>query len=150
MRRPEVHTEIEIDAPAEEVWALLSAFDRYPDWNPLVRRLLGSPEVGSTLKVRIESPNGKGPITFHSRLVAYEPGREIRWVGKLLLEWIFAGEHTLRVEPRGEDRSLFVQREDYRGVLARPAIWLFGNHVRTRFEQMNRALKDHVERMDSG
>src|SRR5208337_3854746 len=33
----EIHTEIEINAPAEKVWKVLTDFAAYPEWNPFVR-----------------------------------------------------------------------------------------------------------------
>jgi uncharacterized membrane protein len=34
----EIHTEIEINAPAEKVWRVLTDFAAYPEWNPFVGR----------------------------------------------------------------------------------------------------------------
>ena len=34
----EIHTEIEINAPAEKIWKVLTDFAAYPEWNPFVRR----------------------------------------------------------------------------------------------------------------
>jgi uncharacterized protein YndB with AHSA1/START domain len=30
----EIHTEIEINSPAEKVWRVLTDFATYPEWNP--------------------------------------------------------------------------------------------------------------------
>ena len=44
MRQLEATTEI--DAPPPEVWAVLTDFDRYPDWNPFIRAIVGDCEAG--------------------------------------------------------------------------------------------------------
>ena len=33
----QISTEIEINAPVETVWSILTDFDKYPDWNPFVK-----------------------------------------------------------------------------------------------------------------
>src|SRR5919206_3637792 len=54
MPMKELHSQIEIDAPAERVWHLLTDFASYPQWNPFIRSISGEPRVGERLEVRIE------------------------------------------------------------------------------------------------
>jgi uncharacterized protein YndB with AHSA1/START domain len=49
----ELHSEIEINAPAERVWELLTDFASYPQWNPFIRTISGQPTKGERLEVRI-------------------------------------------------------------------------------------------------
>ena len=46
-----LETEIHITASPERVWSVLMDFDRYPDWNPFIRRARGRVEVGEKLEV---------------------------------------------------------------------------------------------------
>ena len=48
-----IQTEIEIDAPAEEVFSILMDFDKYPEWNPLTVRIDGVAEVDEVLKLHV-------------------------------------------------------------------------------------------------
>ncbi len=43
-----LHTEIQIEADPAEVWAVLTDFDRYPDWNPFLVDVRGDAEPGAT------------------------------------------------------------------------------------------------------
>ena len=79
-----IATEIEIDADPDRVWEVFSDFDAYPTWNPVIKSVKGDTAVGSKLEVRIEPPEGRG-MTFKPTVRASEPGREFRWLGKLLL-----------------------------------------------------------------
>jgi uncharacterized protein YndB with AHSA1/START domain len=70
----EIHTEIEIDAPAEKVWRVLTDFAAYPEWNPFVRRLEGEVRVHARLQVHVQPAGGKGMSIRPTVLVA-EPNR---------------------------------------------------------------------------
>ena len=103
----EFRREIEIDAPPERVWAVVTDFAAYPDWNPFIRRISGELHEGAKLEVRIEPPGARA-TTFKPTVRAVEANRELRWLGRLLLPGIFDGEHSLRIEPLDGGRSRFV------------------------------------------
>jgi hypothetical protein len=138
--------EIEIDAPSSRVWQVVSDFESYPDWNPFIRSISGRRERGAKLEVRIAPPGGR-PMTFRPKVQSLEEGRELRWLGRLLVPGLFDGEHRLLVEPLDPNRSRFVQSERFSGLLVG---LLRGVLERTEagFEQMNRALKQRAEHVD--
>jgi hypothetical protein len=139
----ELRREIEIDAPPERVWQVVTDFAAYPDWNPFIRRIGGELREGARLEVRIEPRGGRG-MTFKPTVRAVEPNRELRWLGRLLAPGLFDGEHSLRVEPLEGDRSRFVQSERFSGVLVGLGK---GTLAKTEagFEEMNVALKQRAE-----
>lgn len=140
----ELNTNIEINAPAETVWQVLTDFSRYSQWNPFIRSIFGEARRGGTLEVFIQPPGGNG-MTFRPVIVALQPGRELRWIGRLLLPGIFDGEHQFQIEPLGENRTRFVHREVFSGLLV-PFLWSsLDKQTRQGFEEMNRALKMLVE-----
>ena len=139
----ELHTEIEIAAPAERVWRILTDFDVYPEWNPFIKSVRGRPETSSKLEVRIEPPGGRA-MTFKPTVLQAEPNRELRWLGRVLLPGILDGEHSLRIEPTADGHVRFVQSERFNGLL----VPLFGKtleQTRQGFVQMNEALKRRAE-----
>lgn len=139
----ELRRDIEIDAPPERVWAVVTDFAAYPEWNPFIRRISGEAREGARLEVRIEPPGGRG-MTFKPTVRAVEPNRELRWLGRLFVPGVFDGEHRLRIEPLEGGRSRFVQSERFSGVLVP---FTGGTLAKTEagFEQMNAALKARVE-----
>ena len=136
-------SEIEIYAPPERVWAVLTEFAAYPEWNPFIRRITGELARGARLEVRIEPPAAPAS-TFEPTVRAVERNRELRWLGRLLVPGIFDGEHTLLIEPREGGRSRFVQSERFSGFLVG---FVKSTLTKTEggFEQMNAALKVRVE-----
>src|SRR5206468_7057660 len=132
----ELRTEIEIDAPPEHVWAVLIDFEKFPDWNPFIRRIHGNALVGSRLDVLLGA-SGTRPMRFRPTVKAVVPHRELRWLGRLGLPWLFDGEHIFQIEPLGSTRVRFIQRERFRGLLVPLLARSLNRDARRGFEEMN-------------
>lgn len=141
----EVFSEIEIQAPAERVWRVLTDLARYPDWNPFIRRISGQLKEGKRLKVYIELPGGKGR-TFRPKVLKAEPNHELRWLGRLLLPGLFDGDHIFTIGQIGSEHVRFVQREIFSGLLVSFLLHGLDMKIKLGFEQMNQALKLRAER----
>jgi len=139
----QLRTEIEILATPSRIWETLSGFSRFAEWNPFIPQIAGKLEVGSQLDVVIAPPGGS-EMTFRPTLLRVEPGRELRWRGKLFIKGLFDGEHFMQLVELGPARTRFVHGEDFTGILVK----LAGNALtRTArgFVLMNQALKRRVE-----
>jgi len=138
-----LHAGIDIDAPAERVWQIVSDFDEYADWNPFIVRAAGEPRVGARLDITIAAP-GMRPVSFRPRVLDVEPGRLIRWKGEFKLPGLFDGRHALIVDALDGGRSRFTTHEDVTGLLLP-----FAGKVMTAsqrgFELMAQALKERAE-----
>ncbi|HVU05069.1 MAG TPA: SRPBCC domain-containing protein [Polyangiaceae bacterium] len=139
----ELRAEVEIHAPPEAVFRVLTDFARYPEWNPFIVEISGRPAVGERLHVVISPPGGR-EMTFRPKVLAAEPNQELRWLGHFLVRGLFDGEHFFRLVPVGADKTRFVQGEDFRGLLVKPMTHLLTNTARG-FVFMNQALKKRVE-----
>ena len=140
----QLHSDIVIDASPARVWAILSEFDAYPEWNPFIRRIVGRMSVGSRLEANLQPPGGRG-MTIRPTVLAAEPEREFRWIGSLVIPGIFDGEHIFRIEPIGPDRVRFVQEERFSGALAPLILRFIRESTLEGFAAMNRALKARAE-----
>jgi hypothetical protein len=139
-----VRAATEIAASPDRVWHVLTDFAAYPDWNPFIPRLAGSPAVGVSLDARITPPGGRG-MRFRPTVLMADPGRELRWLGHLLIPGLFDGEHAFRIEELAPGRSRFVQEERFTGILAPVLLRLAAGRTRQGFEAMNGALKRRAE-----
>ena len=140
----ELRSEIEIGAPPERVWRVLTDFAAYPEWNPFIRRVSGRPEVDERLVVRMR-PSGTRGMTFRPTVMKVEPSRELRWLGHLLVPGIFDGEHIFEIEELERDRVRFVQREVFKGLLVPLLARSLDRDTQRGFEEMNRALRERIE-----
>jgi hypothetical protein len=133
-------TTVEISAPPEQVWAVMSDIERWPEWTASVtriERLDGGPlAVGH--RVRIRQPK-LPPAVW--RVTLLEPGRGFSWVTRS--PGVRAiGSHW--VEPAGPgSRAHLSLRFD--GILARLVARLTGE-LTTRYLALEaRGLKERSE-----
>jgi hypothetical protein len=134
---------IEIDATPDEVWAVLSHFDDYDEWNPFVTSICGAAEKGARLAVVLAPPGGRA-ITMKPTVRAAEASRRFAWLGHLGVPGIFDGAHEFLIDPGAEGTTVFTQRETFRGALV-PFVGGVLKKTEAGFVLMNQALKDRVE-----
>jgi len=137
----EVRTEIEINADPEKVWQILADFDKYDQWNPFIKRIVGQAKEGGKIEIYIETPGGR-KRKYWPMVTKVEQGRELRWLGKSLL---LNGEHIFAIEQLQPGRVRLVHREVFDGPLTLIFSKSLDTDVKQGFEEMNRALKDRAE-----
>ena len=140
----ELRTEQDMAAPPDEVWEVLTGFDKFAEWNPFIVSIEGDPAVGSRLKVRLEPPGGRG-ATLRPVVTASAPGKAFAWRGKLAMRGVFDAEHRFELAARPGGGTHFVQSEHFSGVLVPLLRRSLRTHTRAGFEAMNRAMQTHVE-----
>ena len=138
-----IRTTIDIDADPRAVWAVLTDFATYRDWNPFMSRIEGAAEVGAKLVVHMTPPGGRG-MTFRPTVVSAVPGEELRWLGKLGFGGLFDGEHSFVLTPNPDGSTRLDHDEQFSGALVR---LLKGTlkHSHAGFQAFNSALKQRVE-----
>ena len=129
----------QIDAPPMAVWAVLTDLGRYPEWNPLFREASGEVAVGERITLRAVQPSNGRLMTVKAKIVAADPGAELRWVANLT--GIMSGEHSFVLTPLNGGTRL-AQTEIYGGLLAAT---VSVPRTETIFQAMNDALKQRVE-----
>ncbi|MEU9036522.1 SRPBCC domain-containing protein [Streptomyces sp. NPDC048352] len=138
-----IATEIAIDAPPEEVWAVLTDFPRYCTWNPFIRAAAGEAVPGERLTLTTYPRSGR-PTTFRPTVVVAVPGTELRWTGHFLVRGLLDGEHFLRLS-EGPGRSTRLQHgERFRGLLV-PFLGRLPAGTARDLTAMNDALRARVE-----
>lgn len=139
-----IHTEIEIKAPVDKVWSILTDFEKYPEWNPFIKSIQGDIRVGSQFKAIIQLPESKA-MTFKPKCLVKDDNKEFRWLGHLFIPGLFDGEHIFKMKAIEGGKTKLVQCENFKGLL----LPLFWKQINTKtiqgFESMNRAIKEKAE-----
>lgn len=137
-----VSREIIINSAVNEVWNTLINFERFPEWNPFLLKIKGELNKGSRLRITVQPVGGKKTVT-NTTLRKIVPGHIIQWSSGNPI--FFAAQHTITIKPIGENKTLLIQTEHFKGIFP----FMFSNRIimsaQDSFEGMNRALKQYVE-----
>lgn len=137
----EITTEILIHAPPEKVWAVLTDFDNYKDWNPFIPSITGDVAVGNTITARLEPPGARG-MTIRPKVLAFTPLKELRWLGHLLVPGLFDGEHKFELIDNGNGTTTFRQTEKFTGILVPLFEKMLDTNTTDGFNLMNQKLRE--------
>jgi uncharacterized protein YndB with AHSA1/START domain len=133
--------EIEIAAAPEDVWDVLTSFERWPSWNPDVKAMStsGPPAVGSTFRWKA------GPGTITSTIRHLDAPRRIAWTGRTLG---FKALDSFQLQPSGPG-TLVREEEWWDGLVARLFRRPLQRTLDRSIEDGLRHLKVEVERTES-
>ena len=142
-----IDTGIFIAAAPERIWAVLTDFAAYPQWNPFIESIEGIPEWGQRLTVHIQA--GGARQVFKPLVLQATAPRRLRWLGRLAVPGLFDGEHDFELQVQ-QGGTRFLQHETFQGFLV-PFLWRkLEPATLAGFEAMNRALKARVENPSAG
>jgi hypothetical protein len=130
--------ELEISAPPERVWAVLTDFDHWPAWNADVKSMQFKGPVAPGSEFRWKA----GPGTISSRIERVEPPLLIAWTGNTL------GIKAIHVWMlKAQNGSTLVRTEEsYDGLVARILRRPLQKTLDGVLERGLRYLKAEVER----
>ena len=132
-----VHTEIVIEAPAENVWSVIVDTESYPDWNPVMIEADGKHEVGKTLLYQVQAP-GEEVAAIKAKVLEIIPNRLLRQSGGI---WgVLTFDHRYQLE-EVDGGTKVIQHEDYSGIGL-----IFWDHkiMAPAYRQSNEALRQRV------
>lgn len=139
-----IQAHIDINVEPVVVWRVLTELDRYPDWNPFIRKASGDLSVGRKVSVRLDVPGGMR-MRLRTKLLVVEPQIELRWIGHAIIPGLFDGEHAFIIQKMEPAQTRFLQTEKFSGLLVPLLGWYIVPGALHGFEVMNQALKRRVE-----
>jgi hypothetical protein len=141
-----IETELHLDARANEVWAVLSDFPAYGEWNPFITEISGLLAEDERLEAAFLQSNGK-TRRFKPRVLRVSPARQIRWLGKLGPGGLFDGEHYFVLEPQADGTTVLTHGERFTGVLV-PLMKSALADTEQSFGSMNSALEARLKTLE--
>jgi hypothetical protein len=140
----ENRNEIEIQSTPERVWEILTDFDKYPEWNPLLCSAEGKLAAGE--KVNLTARSASNDMNLLCTVTAVEPNRQFSWKFHVILPFLFRGEHIFKIEPINEHKVRFIDREIFHGLLVPLQAKKLEMDSKPAMIAMGKALKERVEK----
>jgi len=140
MFRKEIITDIEINASAGRVWELITDFQSFPVWNPLMLKISGDPVEGEKLKILVHLFLSTD-MTVTPVIIRVRPEKELTWAGGAPIPGLLDGEHGLIIEPLHRGRVRLIQRELWTGLMVPVFMAWLGSEIRRGFEKMNEEVR---------
>jgi hypothetical protein len=140
-------TTLEIDAPAGQVWAVLTDFAAYPEWNPALPKISGDLSVGSTLSMELDLGGKRMAVT--AAVQELEPGRRFSWKGHLGADVLFTGRREFTVSSTGPGTSSCRHVESLQGLIVPLFMLAKGKAVAGHHHGLNVAVKQRAEELAS-
>lgn len=138
-----IRTSIDVDAPIETVWQILTDLDGHAEWNPFIVRAEGSVVEGSTIAVTLQLEGSK-PSRFRPVITEATEPTALEWLGSVGIRGIFDGRHRFDLESGGSGTRV-VQSESFTGLLAPIVVPMIRKRTESGFNAMNEALRTRAE-----
>ncbi|HUL72218.1 MAG TPA: SRPBCC domain-containing protein [Vicinamibacterales bacterium] len=103
--------DVNVRAPADRVWTLLTDAGAFPRWNSTVSGIEGEIREGSRLRVHAPGTN----MVFTPSVSGVVPNERMTWTGGF--SPVFKGVRTFELRPHGDDSSDFTMTERFSGLL---------------------------------
>lgn len=136
-----IKTAIDINAPAKDVWAVLSDFPAYGEWSNF-SSIGGVAQKGTKLAMKMPG------MSFGSTVTAAEPEKKLEWAANILSDSIFVGRHTFTLTRNPDGSTHLDNTETFSGALVWPLQGLFKQNEARRangYDGFNQAIKKRVE-----
>lgn len=135
----QITTSVTINADLESVWDTFSDFKDYPNWNPFIKNLQGTIEVGKKFRASI------GDMKFSPVTKVFKEKEEFTWLGHLGIPGIFDGRHSFIFKRNDDGSTTMIQQEKFGGILVPFVKKKLDTEIIEGFKAMNTKLKQIVE-----
>ena len=150
--KAELTTYVDIDAPAERVWEVLTDLSAYAEWNPFITRAEGEIVEGARIWVSLTPVNSFVPSTLRPTVLDVVPYRRVRLrspLARLGIPGLFHVERTMTITDHDGGVRLWLQ-DRFGGLLTPVLTRSLNRHRLAAFNAMNAAVKERAEAMQAG
>ena len=139
---------LEIAAPAETVWSVITDLASYPLWNPFVVACASTLAPGSPISMRVRVfPFWTQPQ--REQIFEHMPGRRLRYGIRPLPFGALASSRFHEVTAIAPDRTKYSSHFELTGWLVPVVSVLLGGRLTRGFAAMSKALKIRAEALRS-
>ena len=134
---------IQINAPIDFVWDILTDVEKYGEWNPFTPRARTDFKIGSPARLLVRMGPTKFRIT--ERVCAFEKPRLIAWCREFGTSWLLFVVREQHLEPISDTSCSYHNVDLLSGVLSSIVSLFFGGYMRRGFGDVGVGLKLRAE-----
>lgn len=141
----EVRAEIEIAAPAERIFDVLTDLESYGEWNPFTPRVESTLRLGDPVHLHVHLRSEKKLSHRVEYVTAHERPRRLCWGADIGARFLLRAERCQTLTPLDAHRTRYLCTDRITGWLTPVALRFFGSVMQRGFEDCARALKKRAE-----
>ena len=144
MSKRRIESKIIIKAPIQKVWAVLSNFDNYHQWNPFTPKIEVKNEIGSTVALHVRlNPTSSKTILQKETLLKWEEGKCLEW--GITTSWFVQTIRIQSLKAMDENTTEYYTSDAFEGPLTGLILLLYRNKIQIGFDDVCTGLKKEVE-----
>lgn len=136
---------VEINAPAQLVWDILTDFGHYGDWNRFCPGFETTGRLGDPVYMQVRIPGAEDTFLVTEYLIAWEPCRLLSWEQRPTETNKDAARRDQYIEAIDDQRCTYFTTDIFLGINADTIMREHGAWVKEGFDQIALDLKKHAE-----
>ena len=140
-----IDEEIEVKAPAEVVWEVISDLPRYKEWNPFCLEASSTLKPGDPIRMKVNL-TGK-PQDVEEVIREVVPGRRFAYSMKPMMNTALTSLRSHDVASRGAAAASYRSHFELNGWMRHVVLALFKAKLENGFSAMTRAVGQRAERL---
>jgi hypothetical protein len=135
---------LDIEAPAELVWSVITDFPRYSEWNPFLRECRTTLKPGDPIDLQVQL-FASGPRPQREWMLTHTPGKEFSYNMKPAPLGALHSRRSHTVTALGPGRSRYQSHFEIAGWLQPLVRGLLGGKLEQGFAGMTAGIKNRAE-----
>lgn len=134
---------VDIDAPIEQVWDILTDFGAYAEWNRFTPKIETSGRIGERVKLHVRlSEKENGRLTQSNLTLKKKAAYELCWGSE---NFLIKANRTQTLTPLEGGKTRYESREPFGGLLAPLIMWWYRENLMRGYKWAAEGLKRRAE-----
>lgn len=141
------HT-VTINAPASQVWQILTDLPSYPEWNPFTVKAESTLSLDAPIDLYLPKPKPKQPgelMLQREYIKLIDPERQLSWGVAMGHRWLLEARRDQYLESIDEQSCRYYTTDSFTGLLTNLVIKSQGVWIKDGFDAIATALKARAE-----